>query len=347
MPLNFRVRARQSFGGGRKKLFLFKILVMKKIIGLLALALTINSCDDGELIIEDIDFSEVDAANCGNIVYKMRDNEVFFFETDQYAAKFINDATPEGMPRTIELDANNRIFYRSYSGDLTSESICSIVQPPTPTVVEQWTYTGDNAFIEITTTPVIIANAELPGGEIIQRYKHHIVFRNVDKNTPAGTEYLGDETFGDYFTTPNTLPFNFDGDLEKCGNIITSINGSEALTLDIAPELIENAVTPAGTPRVGVLGTTTNKLLYTLFQSAVTPAYFCTAPTPSTPLLKEQWSGDAGVLNVTGWIEVTTTSSGPGVFEHEIHIKKARLRKGNSTFILADDYMLGTLITSI
>ena len=316
---------------------------MKKLFGLFVLALALNSCDDGDLTIENIDFSTVSAARCNDIVYKLKDTEALFFEVADHDAVFANDATLPNTPRVVQLNASNRIFYRAYNGEIASANICETVQPATPTVSEEWTFTGGT--IEVTTTPVIIDNTELAGGQLIQRYRHNVVFRNVYKNTPDGTEFLETYVFGDYFTMPNTLPFNFDGSLEKCGNMVTSVSGSEAFSLNIDPALIENVTTAAGQPRVGLLGATTNQLTYSLFQSAVTDAYFCTSPA-ATPVLIEQWTGDAGVQNVSGIIEVTTTSSGPGVFEHEIHLKNVTLRKGNSAFLLASDYLLGTLTTS-
>ena len=318
---------------------------MKKLVALLAFSLLVQGCDDGDLTVENIDFSTQTAAHCGNIVYKLKDSEAFFFEVADHDALFANDATPAGTPRIVQVNNINRIFYRAYNGDIGSDMLCSSIPPATPSVVEEWTFTGDSGTIEVSTTPVIVANPELAGGEIIQKYRHDIVFRTVYKNTPSGSE-LGDFSFGSYFTTPNTLPFNFDETADKCGDIVYNINGSEAITLHIAPELIANEVTPVGSPRTAVLGTATNILTYTLFQSAVTADYFCSGTTPTTPIVKEQWLGDAGVLNVSGTIEVTTTSSGPGVFQHEIRLKNATFRKGNSAFKLADDYLFGVLTTS-
>jgi hypothetical protein len=317
---------------------------MKKILGLLVIVMVLNGCDDGELTIENIDFSDVTASDCENIIYKLKNTEALFFEVENPATLFANDATLEGAPRTVDVDDDNRIFYRAYSGEITSENICGSILPATPSVIEEWTFTGGQ--IQVTTIPIIEDNAALPGGEKITQYRHHIIFAGVTKNTPSGSELM-DLDFGFLNTTPETLSFSFGETLNKCStsNVITSINGSAAITLDIDPALIASAETPIGVPNIGFLGTTTNKLKYSLFQTAVAQAYFCEATTPTTPVLKEQWIGDAGV-DVSGIIEVTTTSSVPGVFEHEIHLKNVTFRKGNSAFKLADDYTLGILTTN-
>jgi len=312
---------------------------MKKILGALVLAFLFG-CDDGDLTIENIDFSEVTANNCGNIVYKLKDTEALFFEVANPSALFVNDATADGAPRVVQVDNNNRIFYRAYSGEITSENICGSIPPATPSVIEEWTFTGGQ--IRVTTTPIIVSHPTFVGGQKIERYRHNIVFAGVTKNTPGGSE-LTDYDFGFYDTPAPTLNFAFGGNLNLCSNLITAISGNEALSLFIDPALIASEATPVDQPRTVLIGA--NQLFYSLFQTAVTPDYFCSATTPPTPVLTEQWIGDSG-NGVNGVIEVTTTSAGPGVFQHEIHLKNATFRKGNSAFKLADDYFVGILITN-
>ena len=318
---------------------------MKKYLGFVALAFLLNGCDDGDMTVENIDFADVIADDCGNIIYKLKDSEVWFFEVESAEAAFANDATPEGVPRTLPINNANRIFYRAYNGPITSANICETIQPTTPSVIEQWTFTGNNAAIEITTTPVIVPNTDFPGGEKIQSYRHHIFFKNIVITSPGGSIQDDSEEFGFYLTPASTLPFNFDDQLDQCGNLINNTIGSEGIALDIDPALIQNATT-TGTPRIGLISATTNRLVYSLFQSQVTADYFCASPTPPAPALKEQWIADDGVSGASGIVEVTTTSSGPGVFLHEIHLKNVRFRRGNSSFLLATDYFLGYLTTN-
>ena len=40
---------------------------MKKYVGLLLIALLFNSCNDGDITVETIDFEAVDALTCGNL----------------------------------------------------------------------------------------------------------------------------------------------------------------------------------------------------------------------------------------------------------------------------------------
>jgi len=317
---------------------------MKKILGLGLLA-ALTACDDGDIKVQSIDFSEVQASSCGNIVYKIRGNEALFFEVGSAETAFPNDQTPDGQPIVLPVDTSNRIFYRSYNGTVESANLCETVQPATPVVTEEWTASGGT--IEITSVAVKTANADpdFAGGEKIGKYRHTVVFRNITLQTPGGTQVEEEMPFGDYFTYPANLPFNFDQQLDKCGSLVYDLNGSEALTLDIDPNLILNEATPAGQPRTGLLGSL-NHLDYRFFSGLIQSDYFCSGSTPSTPTVNEQWTGQDGVDGISGIIEVTTTSSGPGVFQHEIHLKNVVLVRGNTSFKLADDYLFGLLITN-
>ncbi len=62
-------------------IFASNSIEMKKIIGLFAFMFLLNGCDDGDLIIETIDFADVTADNCeeNNAVYKIKENELVSF----------------------------------------------------------------------------------------------------------------------------------------------------------------------------------------------------------------------------------------------------------------------------
>ncbi|RZJ31888.1 MAG: hypothetical protein EOO48_00665 [Flavobacterium sp.] len=312
---------------------------MKKFLGLIVFAALLSGCDDGEIQVKALNFSDATAQNCGNIIYKLNGTEALFFQIP-YETSFLNDATPVGTPITIPIDgtANHRIFYRAYNGPVAAANICETVQPGTPQITEEWNATSGN--IDITSTAVTVANTTpgFEGGEKIIRYRHSIVFRNVTyQNGQIETFY----DFGTYDTTPSALPFNFDDQIDKCdsSNTIYNYNGSEAITLNIDPALILSQITPAGSPRIGAISDTENSVSYRTFAGQILASYFCTTPAPTTPAISQQWDA------IDGTIEVTTTTNGTG-FLHEIHLKNVHLKKGNSSFLLATDYLLGNLITN-
>ena len=164
-----------------------------------------------------------------------------------------------------------------------------------------------------------------------------------------GTQVYETFAFGDYSRSITPIALGFDGTLEQCSTSkqIYNHTSSEAIALDnLDTALIQNQITPLNSPRTAVIGTTTNKLVYRLFTNGVlTPNYFCNSTLPTIPAISQEWIAEAGVTNVKGIIEVTTTNV-LNTYTHRIVIKKATLVKGNNNFYLGDNYILGDLITT-
>lgn len=313
---------------------------MKKVLSLLVFAIFLNSCDDGDLIQEDIDFEAVTAQKCttNNIIYKVKDSEALIFEASGVVFP------TQTSSQEINISGSNRVIYRFYNGAVSTSTICETIPPVTPIVTGQWTATGGK--IVINTTAVKTTN-ETDNSTKITGYNHNITFKNITFDKGNGTQVYETFAFGDYKIVAAPLPFAFNKTLEQCSSSkqLYDFNSSEALILDIDPTLIVNVATPLNTPRSGLISNTKNKLTYRLFSGLVTDAYFCNATYPATPVVTEEWIAVAGVANTNGIIEVTTTPFGSG-FKHTVILKKVKLKKGNSDFILGDNYIYGELLTT-
>jgi hypothetical protein len=316
---------------------------MKKIIGLFSLLLVLNGCDDGDLTVETIDFTDVTAVKCNlnDLIYKLKGNEILALEIPASQNAFINEPTIAGTPRIIALSTTNRVVYRSYNGTAAADNICATVPASTPIVTEEWTAISGN--VQITTTPVYITDP-ITNATKISKYNHYIVFKDITFNKPNGNQLYETFVFGNYQTTPTSLPFAFDVDLiQKCSTSdeIYNFSGSESLVLKIPSTMYPNAV---GT--VSDLISATNTVTYKLFNGGLSQSYFCISPAPSTPTLNQEWNAQNGVSGVSGIIEVETTTETASSFRHTIHLKKATFQKGNSTFYLGDDYIYGSFVTN-
>lgn len=331
----------------KNSIFALNSKKMKRFLVVLVCVLALNSCDDGDLTIENIDLDTAVTKSCSdnNVIYKLNKQEALLLEIPN--TLFTNEPTEDGNPTLIDINNTTiRVVYRFYDGLVTSDNICNTIPPPTPIVTNQWT--TNSGKIQITTTAIKTINA-LDNSTRISGYNHNIAFKNITFIKSNGTQVYETFPFGDYVTATNTLTFGFDKALELCADSkqIYNYTSSEALTLDIDPALIVNTVTPINTPRTGLIGINTNKLKYRSYANGVlTPNYFCTTPIPSLPLVSEEWSGIAGVSNSSGIIEVTTTTNGPTSFKHTIVLKKVSLQKGNSNFSLGDNYLYGELLTN-
>jgi hypothetical protein len=314
---------------------------MKKVISLLIIAFAINSCDDGNLIQENISFEDVETVeSCTNgIIYKLKDQESLLLDVPEET--FVNEASIT----TLDI-STNRVVYRFYNGTVSTDNICATIPPATPIVTDQWTATKGQIVI---TTKAKKESNTTPNSTKITGYNHNIVLKNVTFEKSIGFQVYETFLFGDYITTATNLPFLFDQSLDKCSssNQVYNFTSSEAMQLNIDPSLIVNQVTPLNTPRTGLITSTTNSLTYRLFSGGVlTNSYFCNAVTPTTPSINQEWNAVAGVSNTSGIIEVTTTTSGPNTFKHTIVLKKVTFKRGNDDFLLGDNYSFGDLLTT-
>lgn len=313
---------------------------MKRVLSVLVFALFLNGCDDGNLIQEDINFEDVAAQKCASntIIYKVKDSEALLF--DATGIKF----PAETSIQELEINSTNRVIYRFYNGTVTAATLCETIPPATPVVTDQWTATGGK--IVINTTAIKTRN-ETENSSKITGYNHNITFKNITFDKGNGIQVYETFAFGDYILSTTVLPFAFTKVLKQCPNSkqLYDKNSSEALILDIDPTLIVNVATPINTPRSGLISDTKNKLTYRLFSGLLTDDYFCNTTYPATPVVLEEWTAVAGVANSSGRIEVTTTSFGNG-FKHTVILKNVKMKKGNSDFLLGDNYIYGELLTT-
>lgn len=327
-----------------KNLFLLKITnPMKRILSILSMCLFINSCDDGNLTVDAINFAEVPAQKCSekDVIYKVKDAEMLFIEIP--ATTFTENETLDGAPIEVPINSTNKVTYRKYNNTVTSLNLCPTVPDGTPNVIEQWNATA--GIIQITSTAIKTTNTT-DNSTRITGYTYAINFKNITFQKPSGPQVYDNFSFGIYSKTVSSLAFGFNHEVDKssCSTKIYDFSGGEVFTLDVADynTLFASAVTT--TPRTALISAD-NKLSYRLYSNAVSDAYFCTMPVPTTPTLLQQWDAVNGIEATSGIIEVTTTTLATG-FQHTIHLKKVTLKKGNSEFYLGDDYLFGTLVTN-
>jgi hypothetical protein len=314
---------------------------MKRFLGILICVFAFLGCDDGDLVVDTIDFTDVTTSSCSenNLIFKLKEGEALILNIPEES--FANNPTDTGVPIKLNVDATNQVVYNFYDGKVAAGNICDLIPPATPNIKNQWI--ASSGVIQITTTAVKKLN-ETDSSTRITGYNNSIVFQNITFEKPDGTtQFYETFPFGDYLENINPLPFAFNGLLQICtnGGQVYDFSQSESFVMDIDPSLIVNEVTPVDSPRIGVIGLVKNKLVYRLFTNGVLkPDYFCQTPPPVLPSVSEEWLGKEG-----GTIEVTTTTSGPNTFKHVIILKSVTLEKGNSNFQLGTSYKYGELQT--
>jgi hypothetical protein len=314
--------------------------MMKRFLGIAVCALALNSCDDGNLIVENIDFTDVPTQSCttNDLLYKLNDQESLILNIP--STTFSNNPTDANTPISLDINSTNQVVYTFYNGQVVTANICDVIKPPTPSVNSQWN--ASSGKIQITVKQQITTNST-NNSTTITGYNNSIVFKNITFDKGDGTtQFYETFSYGDYLVKAVPLPFAFNKILNKCANNeVYDFSPSESFTLNIDPLLIANDVTLPNTPRTGVIGATVNKLVYRLFTNGVvTDSYFCNATVPVLPSVSQEWIGKVG-----GTIEVTTTTLTANSFTHTIVLKNVTLQKGNSSFLLGDIYKYGELVT--
>ena len=322
---------------------------MRKFLGLLLVVLTLNGCDDGDIEVEAINFDDVNASSCGEVIYKIRENEALFLKIPASRNAFLNEITPEGSPRIFPIGSEVIVRYRGYNGAVTSDNLCpDVIQPIFPIATIEWSGIGGN--LEVVTTPVMSTPDATTGATKLVSYNHNITFKNIIFLKPTGRQIYNEFVFGDYTTAATSLPLQFaPANIHLCPSGTTLYNavdgGFEGMFIEnLDPTLFATDV--LDTPKTRYISTTTNKLSYRLFQTALPTGanddYFCTSPLPTTPAIIEEWLADPGV-NVSGIIEVTTSDNVSGVFRHIIRLKGVTFRKGDVSFYFGNDILWGDL----
>ena len=320
---------------------------MKKIFGLLILVLLLNGCDDGNVTVQNIGFSDIaNSSTCnGDIVYKINGNQALIIKITNPITliPFANTITDINAPLEIPIDNTNlRIIYRNYNGAPSGANICDSPPAATPSVTEEWY--GIGGTMEVTTT-AIKSSPDANNATKITGYNHYIVFKNITFQKPEGTQTYGGDgfIFGNYVTlTTLTYPFGSQLTFNPCTgtppSTLYTLSGNEGVSItNINPSLLANTV---GT-YTDTLGTTANTVTYSIFDATIPNGYFCATTTPATPVVIDQWKPDNTITS--GTIQVITTNTA-GAYTHQIHLLHATLAKTGLNFYLGDDCYLGDYV---
>lgn len=311
---------------------------MKYFLTLFISVLLLTGCDDGDLITENFVFETATIQKCAdsNILYKINDHESLILNTPE--TSFPNTETAIDTPRIVAIGGTTSLIYKKFSQTTSTTNICNT---PTIPVLEEWTVSGGT--IEITTNKITDTNG------VIVAYNHNIVFKNITFVTPDKQIVYDSYVFGNYRTEIVNLNFDYSlATTQNCSgnNLIFKYNNTNALLLDVDPTLFANVVTPIGSPRTALINTTTNKVIYRVYNGSLNTNFFCAAITPSTPTLTEEWIAEDGVAGTSGIISVETVAVG-ATFKHTITLYKTTFKNGIQTYMypINDNFVFGDYIT--
>ena len=110
----------------------------------------INSCDDGDLIIEAVDFNDISITFCestttinSTLFFKLNSVEALVLELQSGILK--NEVSTDTIKSAIP--GQSQLIYRTFSDNISNNYFCDAVPPITPTVVEEFEGEGGDVFI--------------------------------------------------------------------------------------------------------------------------------------------------------------------------------------------------------
>ena len=281
---------------------------MKKALSVLVLCWSLNSCDDGDLQIEEVDFDAVGVQSCPGI--EEPTETTFFFKIDedealllQLAEGLLVNETSEPGTLTSTIPDASQLIYRLFSDNVSADYFCDALPPLEPTVLKENPATAGDIGIT-TKVDTVTATAKT--------YSHTIAIQNLALVNDQG-EQLTDLSvleYGEFLTSPSnsaTLSPAFsnyiDQDVAECqtppvaGSLrLTKLINDEYIALDVPEdeELFINMATDT-IPRSLPL-TDSNIFKYIILDTIATDVT-CTA-TFGEDVKSWTFASTAGNLNV-------------------------------------------------
>ncbi len=186
---------------------------MKNLLFIILAFATLQSCDDGDVIVTTFDFEDADLNLCNN------DNQYVFYKINNTVSESISlkittddQLFLQSETKTFKLDGSaNIVNYRRFNGDVTGDYFCSTIPPTSPTVAVD--YTGASGTASLNTTTALDDNdgvenetGDTDGDGIPDSYD----FDDDGDNVPTAAELDTANEDGD--NDPLTNPLDTDGD---------------------------------------------------------------------------------------------------------------------------------------
>lgn len=216
---------------------------MKKFLTLAGISLMflLTSCNDGNLVYKDIDFSKDNAVQrCGTpgaekIFYKLQKDEALILVVD--ADNIMKDETIAGAE--VEIDGTTTsLEYRKYTDKVEGKSICNLPPPATPSVIQSIPASPGGTVI-ISRNLQITNNVQETNNSVTLVYQYIFSLLNVNFSEGQTNIKYDKMRFGTTNYANRTLAFAFTNNNNKglnnynCNNSLYSLADTEALIVNV------------------------------------------------------------------------------------------------------------------
>ncbi|MHC5310464.1 hypothetical protein ACYSNM_10455 [Myroides sp. LJL116] len=220
---------------------------MKKIftaIPLLA-ALLLSSCDDGDLIYNDIDFSAKNVVDkCPNpgaekIFYKIQDQESLILLVD--VENLMKDPTLSKVQVTID-GQQTSLEYRKYADKIAADNICKIPSPAFPNVIKS-IKASPGGSVDISRNITMKYDSADKDAKVNLTYQYVFYLQNINFNDGQTNIKYDKMFFGTNNYQSRILDFSFTNKDQRpvfanysCQDQFFALNNKEALSMDLTRE---------------------------------------------------------------------------------------------------------------
>lgn len=165
---------------------------MKNIL-IFLLAITLLSCNDGDIDVPCFDFKTTVNVCDEYVAYRLgntNSNEALIVTLNSSDIPIV-----EGTITGLGLSSSRTITYRLFDNTVSTSYFCSAVPPIEPTITKNWAATSGTITIE---TSVLLDADEVPTGSL----RHTITFINLVLTSGNDTLPFDTFSFGSFDTTP-------------------------------------------------------------------------------------------------------------------------------------------------
>lgn len=216
---------------------------MKKFFTLAGISFIflLSSCNDGDLVYKDIDFSKDNAVQkcttvgAEKIFYKLQNDEALILVID--ADNIMKDETQDRVRVNID-GTTTSLEYRKYNAKVDGTSICNLPPPATPSVIQSIPASPGGTVI-IDRSLQVANNTSTNNNSVSLTYQYIFTLENINFKEGQTNIKYDRMVFGTSNYANRTLDFKFDNNGDKglnnfnCNNSFYSLKDSEALILNI------------------------------------------------------------------------------------------------------------------
>ena len=318
---------------------------MKKILGLLTVATFFAACDNGDMTFESLNFDETNIQKCEEnaLYFKAKGNELLLVDFTY------NNGTMDpnsSVLDALELDRDyqlpttntNKIYYRTYDGNINASTICSVLAPANPKVTSEYTsVNGGTIWVRRSIVPVVKSNATTNSSESVNvNYSYTIKFENITLTNGSSDIKYATYNYGTYVYETALLSFNFTS-TDLCDNNVLGMNNAKEM---LQIHLPEDFAFPQTATKQTINLNSENSLHYFRKKDS-TPTFANACEEINEEEIAEDWTATSGSLSIESRLRANSTTQ----YEHIVRIVNARFSKPSGEFVLTNK-IIGTYVTN-